>query len=165
MATLAEAARTFLAQPRIAVVGVSRQTHQPANCNFRKLRTAGHAVFPVNPQADTVEGETCYPTLAAIPGGVQAVLIFTPPAASEAVVREAAALGIRHVWLHRALGGGSHSPAAERAARELGLTLIPGGCPAMFGPPVDFGHQCLRWVLGTLGQLPTQIGAGPAATP
>ena len=89
MATLAEAARTFLAQPRIAVVGVSRQTHQPANCNFRKLRAAGHTVFAVNPQTATVEGGPCYPTLAAIPGGVQAVLIFTPPAASEAVVREA----------------------------------------------------------------------------
>jgi len=117
----------------------------------------------VNPQADTVEGGPCYPSLAAIPGGVQAVLIFTPPAASEGVVREAAALGIHHVWLHRSFGGGSYSPAAERAAHELGLTLIPGGCPAMFGPPVDFGHRCLRWMLGTLCQLPTSVGAGPDA--
>jgi len=56
MATLAEAAKDFLAQKRLAIVGVSRDSRQPANFNFRKLRDADYEVFPVNPQAALIEG-------------------------------------------------------------------------------------------------------------
>ena len=157
MATLAEAARDFLAQKRIAVVGVSRDTKQPANFNFRKLRDAGHEVFPVNPRTPTAEGVACYPDLKSIPGGVDAVLVFTPAQAAESVVRECADLGIRHVWLHRSIGPSSSSDAAVQLGRERGLTVIPGGCPAMFGAPVDFGHQCIRWILALTGRLPKAV--------
>jgi hypothetical protein len=157
MATLAEAARDFLAQKRIAVAGVSRDPKQPANFNFRKLRDAGHEVFPVNPRASTVEGVACYPDLQSIPGGVDAVLVFTPAEAAEAVVRECADLGIRHVWLHRSLGPSSSSAEAVNLGRERGLTVIPGGCPAMFGQPVDLGHKCIRWMLAFSGRLPKSV--------
>jgi predicted CoA-binding protein len=160
MPTLAEAARAFLAHRRIAVVGVSRDPTQPANFNFRKLRRAGFEVFAVNPRAREVEGTPCHPDLRSIPGGVEAVLVFTPAAGAEAVVRECADLGIRHVWLHRSLGPGSTSEAAVRLGRERGLTVIPGGCPAMFAPPVDLGHRCLRWILGLTGSLPKTVEPG-----
>jgi hypothetical protein len=156
MATLAEAAKDFLAQKRLAIVGVSRDSRQPANFNFRKLRAAGYEVFPVNPQAATVEGVPCFPELKSIPGGVDAVLIYTPPQATESVVRECADLGIVRVWIHRSIGGGSYSEAAERVARERGLALIPGGCPAMFCAP-DIAHKCLRWVLNAFGRLPKDV--------
>jgi predicted CoA-binding protein len=147
MATLAEAAKDFLAQKRLAVVGVSRDSRQPANFNFRKLRDAGYAVFPVNPQAKFVEGVPCFSNLKSI---------YTPPQATESVVRECADLGIARVWIHRSIGGGSYSAAAERVARERGLALIPGGCPAMFLSP-DFGHKCMRWVLNAFGRLPKDV--------
>ena len=156
MATLAEAAKDFLAQKRIAVVGVSRDSRQPANFNFRKLRDAGYEVYPVNPQAASVEGVSCFSNLKSIPGGVDAVLIYTPPQATESVVRECADLGIVRVWMHRSIGGGSYSAAAERGARERGLALIPGGCPAMFLSP-DIGHKCMRWVLNAFGRLPKDV--------
>ena len=38
----------FLAQKRIAVAGVSRDSRQPANAIFRRLLSAGHEVFAVN---------------------------------------------------------------------------------------------------------------------
>jgi predicted CoA-binding protein len=154
MATLAEAAKDFLAQKRIAVVGVSRDSRQPANFNFRKLRDAGYEVYPVNPQAASVEGVSCFSNLKSIPGGVDAVLIYTPPQATESVVRECADLGIVRVWIHRSIGGGSYSAAAERVARERGLALI--GCPAMFLSP-DIGHKCMRWVLNAFGRLPQDV--------
>ena len=160
MATFAAAAQEFLAKRRIAVVGVSRDPKQPANFNLRKLRDSGHEVFAVNPATTEAEGAPCYPDLCSIPGGVDAVLVFTPPAATEAVVRECADLGIRHVWIHRSFGQGSWSEAAERVGRERGLLLIPGGCPAMFCAPVDPAHRCFRWVLGVLGKLPREIAAG-----
>jgi predicted CoA-binding protein len=157
MATLAQAAADFLAQRRVAVVGVSRDRNQPANLNLRKLRDSGREVFAVNPAAAEAEGGACYPSLAAIPGGVDAVLAFTPPAVTPGIVRECAALGIRRVWIHRSFGGGSWSPEAEAIGRENGLTLIPGGCPMMFCAPVDPGHRCIRWMLGLFGKLPKEI--------
>jgi predicted CoA-binding protein len=162
MATLAEAAREFLAQPRIAVVGVSRDGKQPANFNLRKLRTSGREVFAVNPATTQVEGGVCYPHLREIPGGVDAVLVFTPPPVTAAVVRECAFLGIRHVWIHRSFGGGSWSPEAESIARDHGMVLIPGGCPAMFCAPVDPAHRCFRWVLDLFGKLPRTVATGAA---
>ena len=159
MATLAEAATRFLEQRRIAVVGVSRDPKQPANANFRKLRDAGRTVFAVNPATPEAEGGPCYPDLRAIPGGVDAVLLYTPPAGTAGMVRECAELGIRHVWIHRSFGQGSWSAEAEEVAREHGLTLIPGGCPSMFCDP-DPGHRCIRWMLALFGKLPKEITTG-----
>ena len=87
-----------------------------------------------------------------------AVVVFTPPQATEGVVRECVELGIRHVWLHCSFGAGSASVAAVQLAREAGITLIPAGCPAMFCEPVDIAYQCFRWFLSLTGKLPAQIG-------
>lgn len=157
MISLETAAADFLAQKRIAVAGVSRGGGSAANFVFRKLRAAGHDVFPVNPAAQEVERTTCYPDLASIPGGVTAVVVMTPPRAAEGIVRECARLGISRVWLHRSIGAGSASESAVRAAREAKITLIPAGCPAMFCAPVDLAHQCFRWCLRLTGRLPTQV--------
>jgi len=143
----------FLASRRIAVVGVSRQSNQPANAIYRKLRDSGHEVFAVNPRAHSVEGARCYSDLASIPGGVEAVVVVTPPDASAGVVREAADLGVRHIWLHRAVGEGSVSDEAVEAGCERGLEVIVGGCPLMFVEPVDLAHRCLRWWLVRTGKL------------
>lgn len=157
MKTLSDAAGAFLAQKRIAIVGVSRNATKPANFVFRKLRSTGHEVYPVNPAATELEGAPCYPDLKSIPGGVTAVVIFTPPHAAEGIVRDCVALGIRHVWLHRSFGAGSASDAAVRVARDAGLALIPAGCPAMFCEPVDLAHKCFRWLLNVSGKLPAHV--------
>ena len=70
------------------------------------------------------------------------------------VVQECAALGVRRVWIHKAIGPGSVSREAVDRCRELGIACIPGGCPVMYCEPVDTGHKCLRWILDKLGTLP-----------
>jgi len=145
----------FLSQPRVAVAGVSRHdSNAPGNLIYRKLRAAGRHVFAVNPRAESVEGERCYPNLHAVPGGVDLVVVTTPPEAAEAIVRECAELGVRRVWLHRSIGQGSVAPAAVDFCRAHNIAVIPGGCPMMFCEPVDFGHKCVRWFLRVTGKLP-----------
>ena len=158
MATIRDRAGEFLAQKRIAVAGVSRQGDTAANVVYRKLRGAGYAVFAVNPNTTQVEGDRCYPDLRSIPGGVEAVVVATHPSVSEKIVRECAEVGVSRVWLHRAIGRGSVSPAALAFCAEKGMSIIPGGCPMMFCEPVDFGHKCMRWVLGVTGGL--KLGNG-----
>ncbi len=152
-----EAVEAFLAQKRIAVAGVSRNKNEAANVVYRKLRASGYEVFAVNPNAETVEGDSCYPDLKSVPGGVDGVVIATRPAVTDEVVRECAELGVSRVWMHRSFGQGSVSEGAVDYCREQGIEVIAGGCPMMFCQPVDFGHKCMRWVLGVTGGLPKEV--------
>jgi len=127
MQSVNEAAAAFLANKRVAVTGVSRtpKTHGSNNV-YRRLRERGYQVFAVNPNTGQVEGDRCYPDLASIPDGVQAVVIGTRPEIAEDTMRECAELGIKHVWMHRGPGAGSVSAAATSYGREHGITVIDG---------------------------------------
>jgi predicted CoA-binding protein len=144
----------FLSGKRIAVAGVSRDERQPANAIYRKLRSAGYEVLAVNPNASRVEGTTCYPTLAAIDGVVDGVVVAAPPAAADGIVGQCAERGIQRVWFHRSFGAGSVSPSAVAACHARGISCIVGGCPLMYCTPVDPVHRCMRWWLGRRGKVP-----------
>jgi predicted CoA-binding protein len=145
----------FLAQKKIVVAGVSRtDVNAPANLIYRKLRGAGYRVFAVNPQADSVEGDRCFRDLRSLPEPVDAAVLATPAGTARALVEECFNAGIPRVWMHRSLGEGSVSDDAVQFCREKNMAVIPGGCPMMFCPPVDFGHKCMRWFLRLTGSLP-----------
>jgi uncharacterized protein len=158
MLSIKEAATAFLAQRRVAVTGVSRNPQgHGSNTVYQRLRQRGYAVFAVNPNADQVEGDRCFHDLRSIPGGVDAVVIGTRPETAEATMRECADLGIKHVWMHRAFGRGSLSPAAAAWGREHGIRVIDGGCPLMFGSTADPGHKVMRVLLTLTGNVPRRI--------
>jgi CoA binding domain len=70
-----DAAIDFLDRKRVAVTGVSRHPgNHGSNVVYRRLRDRGYEVFAVNPNAGEVEGDTCYPDLASVPGGVDWVV-------------------------------------------------------------------------------------------
>ena len=147
----------FLAQKRIAVAGVSRnkRSHPVGNLIYDRLKKTGHEVFPVNPQMQTFEGDPCYPQVQAIPGGVDAVVVITRPETTERIVRDCSAAGVRRVWMHRSLAGGSSvSPKAVEYCEQHDINVIAGGCPMMYGDDVDFGHACMRGLMKLTGKLP-----------
>jgi predicted CoA-binding protein len=158
MQKIKDAASAFLAGRRIAVTGVSRDpsTHG-ANVVYRRLRERGYEVFAVNPNTPEAEGDPTYPNLAAIPGGVDGVVIATAPERAEATMHECADLGIQHVWMHRGPGPGSVSPEAAEYGRANGIAVIDGGCPCMFGPTADTGHKVMRGVLKLAGNVPRRV--------
>jgi len=149
MQDINQAAAAFLGNKRVAVTGVSRtpKTHG-SNSVYKRLRERGYEVFAINPNADRVEGDRAYPDLKSIPGGVDAVVIGTRPAHADRTMHECTELGVRHVWMHWGSGASSVSPTATAYGREQGVTVIDGGCPLMFAPTADFGHRCMRVLLG-----------------
>ena len=157
MKTMQQAVDEFLALKRIAVAGVSRTGESAGNPVYLKLRGAGYEVFATNPRAEEIEGDTCYPDLKSIPGGVEGVVAATHPKATLQVVQECSELGISYVWMHRSFGDGSVSQEAVNFCQENGIQVIPGGCPMMYCDPVDFGHKCIRWILGFSGGLPKEV--------
>jgi hypothetical protein len=147
----------FLAQKRIAVAGVSRDSsrHPAANAIYRRLKTEGREVFAVNPNLETFEGDACYPDLKSIPGGVDGVVIVTKPETTDEIVRQCGDAGVRRVWMHQSsTKTSSVSTEAVEYCRRAGIDVIPGACPMMYGENVDFGHKCMRWMLKLSGGLP-----------
>jgi len=158
MVAVKDAAEQFLAAKRIAVTGVSRDPQgHGGNVIMKGLLARGYDVIAVNPNADEIEGRVCYHSLAEIPGPVDAVVVATAPDQAESVVRECDQLGIRQVWLHKSIGGGSLSQAAVDYGREHGLQVIPGGCPLMFGKDADRGHKVMRVFCRMTGAVPRTV--------
>ncbi len=140
----------FVGQQSFAIVGVSRQPKKFGAYVYKELKKRGYRVFPVNPQAETIDGERCYANLAALPEPVGGVLIVVSPDQVESVVREAAAAGIKRVWMQQ----GADSPTAVEYCHENGISEVHGECILMFAGNVDSVHKFHRWVWRILGKLP-----------
>ena len=150
----------FLAQEKIAVVGVSDQRETGCNLAYRKFKETGYTVSAVNPRLTSFEGDPCYPDLKSIPEKPDAVFILTNPNVTEEVVQQCVDLGIQRVWMHCLMGTKpglaasmtSVSPEAVRLCRENGIEVIPGSCPNQFLKP-DIGHAIMRGMFRTIGFL------------
>jgi len=140
----------FLAQKKIAVVGVSRKKTKFGNAIYKELKQKGYRVLPVNPNMQSFEGDICYPDLLSLPEKVDAVVINVPPVQTEKVVKEAKEAGINKVWLQQ----GSQSEAAIKFCEENGIDCVSNECILMFAQPSAFIHRAHKWVWGVLGKLP-----------
>ncbi len=157
-APIEEAAQRFLWNRRIAVTGVSRAPEgHGSNAVYTRLRDRGYEVFAVNPNAEEVEGDRAYPSLGAIDGGVDAVVIGTRPDRAIGTMRECVEMRVKNVWMHRAFGTGSYSADAAVYGREQGIEVIDGGCPLMFEPCSDPGQKGMRWFLTLTGKVPKRV--------
>jgi hypothetical protein len=138
-------AEAFLSSGRLALVGASANPRSFGNTIYRALKTAGIPTVAVNLTTSTVEGDTSYPTLAAVPGHLDGVIVMVGPDRSPAAVRDVAARGVPRVWLFQGLGGpGAATPEAISVATSLGLEVIAGACPLMFLEPVGWFHRLHR---------------------
>jgi len=146
MNTIQDNITGFLNQKKIAVAGVSRNGDTAGNLIYKKLRSSGYQVYAINPNASEVEGDIAFENIAAIPDGIDALVIATHPDQAPGLVQQCRAAGVRHLWFHRSMGQGSYNEEAVRTAEALGMSVIPGGCPMMFCEPVDIFHKCLKWV-------------------
>ena len=158
MAPIDQLVQDFLAQKKIAVVGVSDKRDTGCNLAYRKFKENGYQVYPVNPRITSFEGAECYPDLKSIPEKPDAVFLLTSPSVTDKVVQQCVELGIKQVWMHCMLGTKpglaasmtSVSEEAVRVCRENDITVIPGACPNQFLKP-DMGHTLMRVMCRSFG--------------
>lgn len=158
MSKLDNLVQEFLAQKRIAVVGVSDKRETGCNLAYRKFKQAEYTVSAVNPRLTTFEGDPCYPDLKSIPVKPDAVFMLTNPKVTEEIVRQCIELGVPRVWMHCLMGTKpglaanmtSVSETAVRLCHEHGISVIPGVCPNQYLQP-DFGHALMRVIFGAVG--------------
>jgi uncharacterized protein len=139
----------FISGKRIAVVGVSPTNKTKfGNIAAQELKQRGYQVRLVHPQAQVIDGEAVSPSLEALQGQVDGVLVSLPAARGADVLREAAAAGIRNVWVQQ----GGESAELVRLGEELGLNLVTGKCILMYAAPVRSVHGFHRFVAKLIGQ-------------
>lgn len=148
MATLTAVER-FVAEPALAIVGVSRSGAKFGNTATRTLAARGYRVYPVHPRATEIDGFPCYPSFEALPEHVNAVLVVVPPAEGVKVVQDAAKAGIHQVWLQQ----GAESAAVLAACRALDLSVVSRECILMFAKPAGV-HKLHAWISHALGHTP-----------
>ena len=141
----------FLAQKTLAIVGVSRSGKKFGNTILKDLTKLGYRLLPVHPEAPEVDGVRAYPSFAALPEPVGGLIVCVPPAQAESVVKEAAAHGIRRVWLQQGAG----SAEAIKSCQENGISVVHGECVLMYPKPTTaWIHGAHRWVWDLLGRTP-----------
>ncbi len=117
----------------IAIVGMSTDNQKASYFVASYMRSAGYRIIPVNPRADRILGQTCYPDLKSIPEPVDLVDIFRPSYECLDIVKEAIALKAKAVWLQLKI---INEEAAERA-RKADLLVAMDCCVKM-----EHGRYC-----------------------
>lgn len=131
----------FLAQKRIAIVGVSSNPKNFSRALFREFIRRGYDVVPVHPRAAEIEGRRAFPRVQRIDPPVDGVLVMTPTQAALQVVRDCAEAGVPRVWLYRAVGKGAVSREAVQFCQSGGIRVVPGYCPFLFWPDSGLIHK------------------------
>ena len=135
----------FLAQRHLAFVGVSHDPKEFSAEVYRQLKRHGYDLHPVNPHADTVDGDPCVADVAGLPDGIDGAIVMVPASASAEVVAACAARGIPRLWLHKGAGPSSVSDDAVALCRDHGIEVVDGACPMMFMEDAAWFHRAHRW--------------------
>jgi uncharacterized protein len=122
--TAADRLRILERYRRIAMVGLSANEFRPSHFAAKYLLAEGYDVIPVNPREKEILGQVSYPSVTAIPGGVEVVDIFREPAAVPEIVDEAIAVGAKVVWMQL---GVIDEKSAEKAVKA-GLEVVMDRC-------------------------------------
>ena len=131
----------FFAQPNIAIAGVSRDSKKFGNMVYRALKKKGMKVFALNPNTDSIDGDTCYHTINELPTETKALIIITPPSQTAALLKEAHEKGIKHIWIQQK----SESNEALIYAEKMDPVPLHGFCLFMFLKPYAFPHNMHRF--------------------
>lgn len=121
--TIEKRIEQFFASPVFGIVGASANRDKYGNKVLRCYQQNKLQAIPVNPTEIEIEGLACVASVASLPDDVQSLSIITPPKITEKVVEQAAAHGIKNIWMQI----GSESPAAIQYCEEQGLNVIADG--------------------------------------
>jgi len=108
----------------IAVVGASKDPEKYGHRVYRDLKSGGYKVYPVNPNAEEILGDKCYPSLETLPEKPDVVDVVVPPKVTEEVVKDCNRLGIKRVWMQP----GSESETAIKFCKDNNIAVIFEKC-------------------------------------
>ena len=108
----------------VAVVGLSPKPDRPSYRVASYLKEQGYKIIPVNPKAERILGEVCYPDLSSIPEPVDVVDIFRRPTKVANIMEETLKIGAKAIWMQE----GVINEEAAALAKETRLLVVMDRC-------------------------------------
>jgi predicted CoA-binding protein len=152
MVTLNEIQK-FLAPRKIAIAGVSRNDKKFGGVIFKELRQKGFVLYPINPNAEEIQGVKCYKSVSDLPSDVEHLFIVTRNTETESVAKAAIERGVKMIWIQQK----SDTPEAVKLIEDAGIPLIYKKCILMFADPVKSIHAFHRFFVKTFGKYPKLV--------
>lgn len=133
---------SFFSPKSVAIVGASRQKSKVGYGVLANMIEAGYKgkIYPVNPQADTIEGLKCYPDLESVKQVPELVIIIVPAKIVPAVMQQCAKIGTRAVIIITAgfkeVGkeGRELEEQITQIARQAGIRVVGPNCLGLIVP-------------------------------
>ena len=143
----------FLEPRKMAIIGVSRNVKKFGGAVFKELKEKGFDLYPVNPNADDIQGIKCYKSVTDLPEDVKHILILTPAKETEQVATDCVRMGAKMVWIQQK----SDTPKAVKVIEDAGIPLIYKKCIMMFADPVQSFHKFHRFWVRAFGNYPKMV--------
>ncbi len=137
---------SFWQNESFAVVGHKSRKNFPY-LTYEGLKKLGKTVYPVDPSATQIAGDTAYAALAGLPRHVDAVVLEVPKDETKDWVAQAVDVGIKDVWIHMQ----RDTPEALALAEDQHLNVRTGTCAVMYLNSGSY-HAVHRWVMKALGK-------------
>lgn len=145
----------FLAQSRIAVVGVSRNPKDFSRTLLKEFKTRGYDAVAVNPELDEVDGDRSFHNVRDIEPPVDGVIFDDASPRYQPCGADCAEAHVPRVWMYRAgKQGGAVSDAAIQFCEAQGMSIIRGECPFMFLPATAWFHRAHGFIRKITGAYP-----------
>lgn len=145
-----QAIENFFAVKKTALAGFSRDEKKFGRYLYKELTEKGFDIYPMNPNADSIDGVKCYKSCSFLPNDVERIIICTSKDNALKAVKDAIEHDIKHIWMQQ----GSDSPAAVKYAEENGAEIIYGECAMMYSEPVSGLHKFHQVIWKLIGKGP-----------
>ena len=131
---------SFFWPKSIAVLGASPDLHRIRGRLLHQLRENGFPgrVFPINPSYQEIDGLPCYPSIAAVPDGIDLALVAIPAIGVAAAVDECARAGVKNTLIISSgfaeEGGGASDMQTELLAvtQRTGIRACGPNCEGYY---------------------------------
>lgn len=144
---MASAHEAFWTHSSYAFVGHSAKAAFP-RISYGEAKKSGKKVFAVDPSADQIDGDKTYPDLRSLPEKVDGVVVEVPREETLDVVKQAADVGIKNVWVHM----NRDTPELLQFAQQQRLNLLTGTCAVMYVAQGFTYHSIHKWLNKLLGK-------------
>lgn len=104
----------------IAIVGASKDRRKYGNKSIRAFKDGGWTVYPINPKEAEIEGLKCYASVSEVPGTLDRVSMYVPPAVGKKLLDDIASKKPGELFFNP----GSDDDEVVAQARAKGLNAI-----------------------------------------
>ncbi|MBL8212556.1 MAG: CoA-binding protein [Bryobacterales bacterium] len=148
------AIQQFLANPRVAILGVSRNPNAYSQAVLSAFLKEEYQALPINPNATDIEGIPCFHSVLDIKPAPAAAVLLVPEDQLAEATRDCLRAGVHHLWFRHKETPGSETTRAAAAARVNDANVISGECPLMFLPSAGWVHRAHGFLAQLVGQYP-----------